>query len=275
MPIIRTLKDEDPYARISRSLLQDDSLSYEARGLAAYLLSKPENWEIEVSDLIKQSPDGRDKIYRVLKELERSGYLKRERERGKTGHLGKVCYVLFESKNLANLSTSGFATSGKTISGKTTSGKPAPYIERKEQTKELTNEREKYMSPDGDGAVCREVFSHWQAVMEHPGAKLTGDRRAKILARFREGYTVEQMRQSIDGCKLSPFHMGDNDRGRKFDALTLILRDGEHVERFISWAESPPNGKGYLHGRKSATDRNFENRLETERLLRLKPDGAG
>ena len=133
MAIIRTSKTDDPYARISRGLLQDHNLSYEARGLAAYLLSKPTDWEIEVADLIKQSPDGRDKVYRILKELSQFGYLQKRQARTDGGKLEQVEYVLFESPALT---ASGFAVYGLTASGKSDT-----TYKRKEQTKELTNER--------------------------------------------------------------------------------------------------------------------------------------
>src|SRR5436305_15226719 len=96
MPIIRTEKSRDPYARIHRDLLQDATLTYEARGLAAYLLSKPADWEIEIGDLIAQSPDGKDKIYRILRELADAGYLVKfsVRENGRFG----TTYTLFEAK---------------------------------------------------------------------------------------------------------------------------------------------------------------------------------
>jgi len=90
------------------------------------------------------------------------------------------------------------------------------------------------MSANADLSIVEEVFSHWKIVMRHPAAKLTKDRREKILARLKEGYSVEQMRMAIDGCGVSPFHMGDNDRGRIYDDLTLILRTGTKLENFMA-----------------------------------------
>jgi predicted transcriptional regulator len=96
---IRTKKQKTPYTSISRVLLQDPRLTFEARGLASYLLSKPDNWEIDVDALIRESPAGRDAIYRIIKELCNEGYLIREkyRERGKF----KYDYTLYETRELA------------------------------------------------------------------------------------------------------------------------------------------------------------------------------
>lgn len=88
------------------------------------------------------------------------------------------------------------------------------------------------------------VFKHWQTVMAHPDAKLTNDRKTKIKARLDEGYTVEQLKFAIDGCRLSPFHMGDNDRSTKYDDLNVICKNGAKVEWFMGIAEHPPSPNG-------------------------------
>ncbi len=78
------------------------------------------------------------------------------------------------------------------------------------------------------------IFTHWQQVMQHPHAKLDKKRAGKILQGLRVGYSVEQLKQAIDGCAATPFNMGENDRRQKYDDISLIFRDGEHIERFIS-----------------------------------------
>lgn len=74
---------ENRYFLMSRATAQDRELTYEARGVLAYLLSKPADWIVQVTDL-QQDGCGRDKVYRILKELEACHYLKREfiRENG-------------------------------------------------------------------------------------------------------------------------------------------------------------------------------------------------
>jgi hypothetical protein len=45
------------------------------------------------------------------------------------------------------------------------------------------------------------VFEHWQRVMNKPRAKLGEKRRKAIAARLAEGYTVDELRSAVDGCK--------------------------------------------------------------------------
>jgi hypothetical protein len=69
--IIRARHDkDDPYFRLRRATAQDIQLSWAARGVITYVLSKPDNWEVRVEDLIDQGDLGRNAIYRILGELQ-------------------------------------------------------------------------------------------------------------------------------------------------------------------------------------------------------------
>ncbi|MBX3014646.1 MAG: helix-turn-helix domain-containing protein [Caldilineaceae bacterium] len=84
MATIRVAKNQN-YSVINNTVLNDDRLSWKAKGLAAYLLSKPDDWSIVREDLAKRSRDGVDAVRTALKELEDAGYLVRTRRsiRGK------------------------------------------------------------------------------------------------------------------------------------------------------------------------------------------------
>lgn len=82
--IVRVVKNRD-YSVINNTGLRDVRLSFGARGVLAYLLTKPDNWQMQVEDLIRQSPQGEHAVRGMLRELKRFGYLKRERHAGKGG----------------------------------------------------------------------------------------------------------------------------------------------------------------------------------------------
>ncbi len=79
-----------------------------------------------------------------------------------------------------------------------------------------------------------EIFEHWQRVMNHPRAKLDASRRRVIAARLKEGYTVGQIKAAIDGCRASDWHQGGNSSGAIYDGLTLICRNAEKLDFFIT-----------------------------------------
>lgn len=63
---------------ISNRVINDTNLSWEARGLLVYLLSKPKGWQVRKFDIIRQSPAGETVVRRVLAELRDWGYLRYE-----------------------------------------------------------------------------------------------------------------------------------------------------------------------------------------------------
>lgn len=84
-PIIRVSKHDDHYVSINRYGLEDTRLSFKARGLLAYLLTKPDGWMINFRHLMKVGPDGEWSVLAALKELETCGYLSRSRRRLENG----------------------------------------------------------------------------------------------------------------------------------------------------------------------------------------------
>lgn len=90
------------------------------------------------------------------------------------------------------------------------------------------------MSGKPDETVV-EIFDYWcKAMKKNAPTKLTAKRKSCIKARLREGYSVDQIKQAIDGCARSSYHMGQNNNGTVYNDLTLICRSGEKVEHFAN-----------------------------------------
>ena len=78
-----------------------------------------------------------------------------------------------------------------------------------------------------------EVFGHWvdkrkEVLQNTRRPTLTAKRRKKIVARLREGWTVDELKRAIDGCLASEFHVEGG-----WTDLELILRNDGKVEQFI------------------------------------------
>ncbi len=71
---------------IYQEVAQHDTMSMEARGLLLFMLSLPEDWEYSKKWLQDKCPDwGREKLAKILKELEQKGYLIRTAKRSDDG----------------------------------------------------------------------------------------------------------------------------------------------------------------------------------------------
>jgi hypothetical protein len=100
--VVRILKHENPYLMIDRETVQDERLSWEARGLLVYLLSLPADWDIRVRHLQKQGSAGRDALRKILRELQQFGYVSGfgESERGERGRFGQTEIRVYETPRL-------------------------------------------------------------------------------------------------------------------------------------------------------------------------------
>jgi len=73
------------FSVLPNELLNDGRLSADQLGLLVYLLSKPNDWQVRVTELRKRFDMGRDKARTILATLEQYGYIRKEqvREEGK------------------------------------------------------------------------------------------------------------------------------------------------------------------------------------------------
>lgn len=97
MSIIR-IKKEREYVSIANTILQNKTLTWEARGIMAYLLSKPDGWECRNYDLVNQGPAGRHIVQRILKELQEAGYIHRYQK--SDGHKIEWVTEIYETPEL-------------------------------------------------------------------------------------------------------------------------------------------------------------------------------
>ncbi|NMD97085.1 replication protein [Rhodococcus sp. BL-253-APC-6A1W] len=71
---------------LSNAVINDDRLSFRARGVLTWLLSKPDDWHTRADSIAAQSPkEGRDSIRSALRELAELGYLVREKIQNELG----------------------------------------------------------------------------------------------------------------------------------------------------------------------------------------------
>jgi hypothetical protein len=82
---IRVAK-RDRFTAIDRRTINDDQLSFRARGILIWLLDKPDDWVCDSTRLAQQATEGRDAVRTALKELEAAGYLERLKSRDDKGH---------------------------------------------------------------------------------------------------------------------------------------------------------------------------------------------
>ena len=86
MAVFRIEKTRD-YTVMANHHLKNRELTLKAKGLMSVLLSLPDDWDYTLVGLSRISREGVDAIREAVKELERAGYVIRNRVRNETGQL--------------------------------------------------------------------------------------------------------------------------------------------------------------------------------------------
>lgn len=118
MSIIRTKRTSN-YSVIPNHI-HECGLSWRAVGMLVYLLSKPDDWKVSVTQLInhtKQSgaPLGRDGVYSVLRELCSKGYVKKQDVRNESGVFTGTNYLVRDEPLTDNPLTAEPLTANPTL----------------------------------------------------------------------------------------------------------------------------------------------------------------
>ncbi len=72
------IKKNSNFVVMDKTFLNDKSLSWKAKGIMAFMLSKPDDWIFYLDELMTNSTDGERSFRSGFKELTHNGYVKRE-----------------------------------------------------------------------------------------------------------------------------------------------------------------------------------------------------
>lgn len=98
-------------------------------------------------------------------------------------------------------------------------------------------------SPEKSGGKfleeSKEIFDFWKKTFQKSERTVFDNKRkTKVLARLKDGYSVDQLKQAITGCASSEYHVENH----HID-LELICRDATHTDRFIGLATASKKPK--------------------------------
>ena len=99
MPVFRVDKSRD-FTVVANCVFKDRSLSAKAKGILVEMFSLPESWDYTLKGLTTLFSDGIDSIRQGINELEKHGYIVRERKRDARGRLGGMEYVIYETPHI-------------------------------------------------------------------------------------------------------------------------------------------------------------------------------
>lgn len=97
---VRIAEKKRDFVMINNALLADSSISFQAKGIICYLLSKTDNWKAIASQLASLGPDGMGVVRSAMNELVKAGYARRIRVLDdQTKRVIAWEFVVFENKS--------------------------------------------------------------------------------------------------------------------------------------------------------------------------------
>jgi uncharacterized phage protein (TIGR02220 family) len=259
MATIRRAQRDTPFVQIDKTPLQDKTLSWKAKGLLAYLLSLPDDWQIYLSELQKNATDGKDSTNTAMAELIRAGYIHREQSTKEDGRFAGYDYTVSETPLREN-------RCGKPVNGK-------PATTNKENTNKEENNTIVGQAPTTHPKkelVSLVPFGDIVTYLnEQTGRNFKATSKATqshITARWREGWRLEDFKKVIS-CKATAWLLDPK--------MTEYLRPetlfGTKFESYINACNSAPAVNSMedlvdiqLSGEQSDTYLDYQNKMRAD-----------
>jgi hypothetical protein len=190
------------FATVPNDLVNSKQISLKAKGLFAYIQSKPDGWDFSAERIAQQLKEGLPSIMSTLKELEQFRYLKRERYMAENGHR-LVQYILFDepasdNPNEGNLHIDFPSEENAYIV------KPSEYIKKENTKKESNNKpiKEKTEFQDFFGnqkpkTRRDEIFDLWFKYKAEKKQKYTESGKIALLKKW-DHVTDDQLEEFIN-----------------------------------------------------------------------------
>lgn len=202
------------YTNISNQLVRDKRLSWKARGIFIYLWSQADNWQFYVGEVQQHATDGKDSLQSGLKELEKFGYLTRKARFTDSRKIDGIDWIL------SDLPSKGNPLQGKIPPRENPSLSINNNKNYQEQELSTISNKEEHSTAKAEPSFP------WESVIDYLNEKAskhyrhTEANKRLVMARHKEGFSADDMRQVIDN-QCSEW-LNDNKMNRYLRPATLF-----------------------------------------------------
>jgi hypothetical protein len=200
MEVIRVIKNKN-YTTISNQLFKNKGISLKAKGLMAYLLSLPNDWDLSINGIVSTSMEGRGSIGNIFKELIAAGYIERIQIRDKGKFVGYDYFVFEQPKPNKPITDKPITENSIQISKEV-------IKERINKTTLSISENFKYevFSCNYSKSMLESFYDYWSEPKSKTNKRMRWQyqptfeigRRLKIWAKREKGFNPKQTMSKID-----------------------------------------------------------------------------
>lgn len=241
MATFRAIKESGNFVTVHKNFIHDSNLTFKSKGILLYLLSRPDDWQIYESEILKHTNDGKDSLKSGIRELEDVGYVVRTRKRNDKGHLNGYEYLVYEHPIQNGNSYLGLSDNGKSNIGKTVNGESVP-TNNKGTKNDLTNNN----NTNNDNTLSGNPTIPYQEIIDYLNEKTgknfrhtTNKTKSFIEARWNEDFREEDFKKVVD-VKVAEWKGTDQDKYLRPETLFGTKFEGYRNQK-VSNKESTDN----------------------------------
>lgn len=213
------LNKDIPFTVAPNALIQDATISPQARFLYVYMASMPDDWEFYMGPLASKMQMTLKTLRKYMQELETTGWLTNDGQKVKNGIFGANQYTIHAA-----------STVGQNLPyGKKSASEKSTNKQNKETTKDIVEK------PKGIIDDVKEVVNYLNEQSESAYRHTTKKTQAQIKARMKEGFTVEDFKKAIrhkvrdwKGTPMQKYLRPETLFGAKFESY---LQEAEAIEK--------------------------------------------
>ncbi|OAO27250.1 conserved phage C-terminal domain-containing protein [Staphylococcus capitis] len=202
MATFRTIKESGDFVTVHKAFVFDNKLSAKAKGILLYFLSRPDNWQIYTSEVVKHMNDGQKSINSGIQELIKSKYVHRIQKRTDNGVFNGYEYLVYEKPTEMPFSENGLSANGFSENGKTENRK-GQTTNNNSTNNDLTNIDSTYideniLSGNPTAYPYKDVIDYLNQQTGKNYKSTTKKNQTVIRARTDEGFSLDDFKRVID-----------------------------------------------------------------------------
>ena len=185
-----TIVKKENFTTVHNNLILDESISWKAKGILLYMLSRPDDWKFNIKEISKNAKDGTDSVKYGLQELVKAGYISRKRNSD-----GTLDYYIFEDKEKNNIVDYMSKATEK------------PQVEKPQVEKPLHNKERILLKKEySNNNINKNIYSAVTDYLNEKTGRAGSEKYSPssketikyIKARQNDGYKLEDFKTVID-----------------------------------------------------------------------------
>ena len=203
------IKKRDNFTTVHNNLILDEKISWKAKGILLYMLSRPDGWKYNIKEISKNSKDGTDSVSKGIQELVKEKYVSRKKNPD-----GSVNYYIFEDKTQNDMTDSimDFKNPEQENPEQENPEQENPEQENPEQDFRLYNkERNTLKTEYNKKDINKYIYDSWNGLAKKNGLaeiRSVTTKREKKIETLLKKYSFEEIMEAMNKIKESDFLLG-------------------------------------------------------------------